>query len=85
MPEEINRVVTDHLSNRLFCPTETARKNAENEGILQGVEVVGDVMYDMLLQVKSKLHEHAQRLLPALDIAPQNYVLVTIHRAGKYR
>ena len=80
MPEEINRVITDHLSNRLFCPTETARKNAYNEGILQGAEVVGDVMYDMLQQVKSKLDEHAQTLLPALDIARKNYVLVTIHR-----
>src|SRR3954447_16681306 len=47
MPEEINRVVTDHLSDRLFCPTETARRHANNEGILQGVEVVGDVMYDI--------------------------------------
>jgi UDP-GlcNAc3NAcA epimerase len=80
MPEEINRVITDHLSNRLFCPTETARKNAYNEGILRGVEVVGDVMYDMLLQVETKLDENAQRLLPALDIAQQNYILLTIHR-----
>src|SRR5258708_30515402 len=44
MPEEVNRVVADHLSDRLFCPTETARKHANNEGITQGVEVVGDVM-----------------------------------------
>ena len=50
MPEEINRVVTDHLSDRLFCPTETARRHANNEGITQGVEVVGDVMYDILLR-----------------------------------
>src|SRR5579864_3345514 len=82
MPEEINRVLTDHLSDRLFCPTETARKHANNEGITQGVEVVGDVMYDILLQVLPKLHAHAQALLPALEVIPQAYVLVTVHRAA---
>lgn len=49
MPEEINRVVTDHLSSFLFCPTETAVKNLTREGITQGVSLVGDVMYDALL------------------------------------
>src|SRR5947209_4012411 len=68
MPEEINRVVTDHLSDRLFCPTETARRHANDEGITRGVEVVGDVMYDILLQVQPKIHVHAQRLLPALEV-----------------
>jgi len=80
MPEEINRVVTDHLSDRLFCPTETARRHANREGITRGVEVVGDVMYDLLLQVESKIFAHAQRLLPALNVVPQRYVLVTVHR-----
>jgi len=81
MPEEINRVVVDHLSDRLFCPTETARKHVNNEGITQGVEVVGDVMYDILLQVQSKLEARAKVLLPTLHIAQQSYVLVTVHRA----
>jgi UDP-GlcNAc3NAcA epimerase len=82
MPEEINRVVTDHLSDRLFCPTETARRHANNEGILQGVELVGDVMYDTLLQVRPKIDVRAQSLLPELGVKPQNYVLVTVHRAA---
>jgi UDP-GlcNAc3NAcA epimerase len=82
MPEEINRVVTDHLSERLFCPTETARRHANNEGILQGVEVVGDVMYDILLQVLPKIDARAQVLLPELGVKPQNYILVTVHRAA---
>lgn len=82
MPEEINRVVADHLSDRLFCPTETARKNANDEGITQGVEVVGDVMYDILLQVQPQIDAHAQELLPVLGVAPQAYVLVTVHRAA---
>src|SRR5215831_4598210 len=54
MPEEINRVVTDHLSQRLFCPTETARTQAAAEGLTHGVEVVGDVMYDVLLQARQR-------------------------------
>jgi len=82
MPEEINRVVTDHLSDRLFCPTETARKHASDEGITRGVEVVGDVMYDILLQVFPKIHAHLQTLLPALEVTPQGYLLVTVHRAA---
>lgn len=82
MPEEINRVVTDHLSDRLFCPTETARRNARSEGITQGVEVVGDVMYDILLQVQPKIDAHAQALLPKLGVGQQDYLLVTVHRAA---
>jgi len=82
MPEEINRVVTDHLSSRLFCPTETARRQAKDEGITRGVEVVGDVMYDVLLQVQPKIDAHAQALLPNLMVKPHGYILVTVHRAA---
>lgn len=82
MPEEINRVVTDHISDRLFCPVEAARRQLGDEGIAQNVEVVGDVMYDMLLRVQSKLDTCAQKLLPYLGVSPQNYVLVTVHRAS---
>ncbi len=82
MPEEINRVVTDHLSDRLFCPTERARTHANNEGITQGVEVVGDVMYDILQQVWPKIPARAQELLSALGVTPQGYVLATVHRAA---
>lgn len=49
MPEEINRVMSDHLSNLLFCPTEIAVKNLAKEGISEGVHRVGDVMYESLL------------------------------------
>ncbi len=81
MPEEINRIVTDHLASRLFCPTETARQQANREGLFQGVEFVGDVMYDMLLQMQSKLDDRINLLLPELHIASQKYVLTTVHRA----
>lgn len=82
MPEEINRIVTDHLSARLFCPTETARKHAFSEGITSGVEVVGDVMYDMVLQTAAQIETRARALLPSLDVMSQNYALVTIHRSA---
>ncbi len=82
MPEEINRVVTDHLSQRLFCPTEAARRQANSEGITQGVEVVGDVMYDVLLRVRPGIDERAHTLLPRLGVTPRNYVLATVHRAA---
>lgn len=80
MPEEVNRVVTDHLSVRLFCPTETAREHLRNEGITGGVEVVGDVMYDLFLQMYPKLQARSNSLLAELELAAQAYVLVTIHR-----
>ncbi len=81
MPEEVNRVVTDHVSRYLFCPTESACKNLHNEGIVKGVEFVGDVMYDLLLQVRPQLALRAERLLEELHLAPQTYAVVTVHRA----
>ncbi len=80
MPEEINRVVTDHISDRLFCPTETARKILNQEGVTRGVEVVGDVMYDLLLEIQPKLQTYAAPLLQRLHVAAQSYILATVHR-----
>ena len=82
MPEEINRVLTDHLAERLFCPTETARENALREGITSGVEVVGDVMYDILLQALPRIDEQTQACTAELDIRARYYALVTVHRAA---
>ncbi len=80
MPEEINRVVTDHLSTRLFCPTESGVAHARAEGITSGVELVGDVMYDVLRQMEPQLDGRAATLLPSLGVAPGGYALATIHR-----
>ncbi|HCI81570.1 MAG TPA: UDP-N-acetylglucosamine 2-epimerase (non-hydrolyzing), partial [Ktedonobacter sp.] len=82
MPEEINRVVTDHLSQCLFCPTETARTQLAQEGITEHVEVVGDVMYDILLQMQPRLAANAEVLLPSLNVKNQQFVLATVHRAS---
>ena len=78
MPEEINRIVADHVSDYLFVPTKTAINNLKKEGIIEGVFLVGDVMYDILLQ-NNKIFKKSQ-ILKKLDIKPKEYFLATIHR-----
>lgn len=80
MPEEINRVLTDHLSTLLFCPTETAVNNLANEGIQAGVHQVGDIMYDSILHYH-RLALQRSTIHKQLDIASKPYILATIHRA----
>jgi len=80
MPEEHNRVVSDHLSNLLFCPNQTAVKNLENEGITQGVSLVGDVMYDSML-FNIQLAERWSLILDNSKLKSKNYALATVHRA----
>jgi len=55
MPEEINRVVTDHISSLLLCPTKKAVDNLEKEGITKGVHFVGDVMFDLFIKMRESL------------------------------
>jgi UDP-N-acetylglucosamine 2-epimerase len=81
MPEEINRVLTDHVADLLFCPTETAVGNLAREGITQGVYNVGDVMYDALLQ-SADVVQRSTGFLDTLDVQAKSYLLVTVHRAG---
>lgn len=81
MPEEINRVLTDHASLLLFTPTEAADINLENEGIPSTrVRRVGDVMFDVTKFYGAKA-EHESDVLQRLGIADGGYVLATIHRA----
>ncbi len=80
MPEEINRVLTDHLSRWLFCPTQTAVQNLEREGISKGVHLTGDVMLDAVLYNR-KLAEDRSRILEQLELEPGQYLLITLHRA----
>lgn len=78
-PEEINRVVTDHLSTWLFCPTETAVKNLGREGLAVGVCLVGDVMYESLFH-NLRLNRETPGLLERLGLRPDGYALATVHR-----
>lgn len=77
MPEEHNRVLTDHCSALLLCPTPTAIKNLAREGLTQGVHLVGDVMQDALLAA----HAKAGAPTALAGAAPGQYFLATIHRA----
>jgi UDP-GlcNAc3NAcA epimerase len=79
MPEEINRVVADHVSSLLFCPTKTAVANLHAEGITAGVYHVGDVMYDAALMVVRSGGELS--ILERLGLAAKTFAVATIHRA----
>ncbi|GGD02702.1 UDP-N-acetylglucosamine 2-epimerase (non-hydrolyzing) [Pyruvatibacter mobilis] len=80
MPEEINRILTDHVSTLLFCPTQTAVDNLASEGITAGVHHVGDVMYDATLDAREKARETSD-IVARLQLEPGKYVLSTVHRA----
>jgi len=80
MPEEHNRVLTDHCADLLFCPTQAAVDNLAREGIQKGVHLVGDTMYDAVLTY-SKVAEQRSTILSTLGLKPKDYLLATIHRA----
>ncbi|MHB8925358.1 MAG: non-hydrolyzing UDP-N-acetylglucosamine 2-epimerase [Coriobacteriia bacterium] len=80
MPEEINRVVVDHLSDLLLCPTRTAVANLRAEGVTQGVELVGDVMLDTARFFAESVDVDA--VLAEFGVERDSYFLATVHRAG---
>lgn len=80
MPEEINRIVADHVSSLLFCPTSAAVRNLQREGIVSNVWNTGDVMYDVALQFAKK-SKAKSTILADLGVQPHGYVLATVHRA----
>lgn len=82
MPEERNRVVTDHLAQLLLVPTETATRNLEREGLLDLAVDVGDVMTDVTLLLHPRARERAEAWLPEQGLRPGGYLLATAHRAG---
>ncbi|WP_367343916.1 non-hydrolyzing UDP-N-acetylglucosamine 2-epimerase [Methanomethylovorans sp.] len=81
MPEEINRVLTDHCSDLLFCPTENAVDNLKMEGIKDNVYLTGDVMADSLLHNK-EIAETRSTILSDLNLKNKEYIVATIHRAS---
>ncbi len=80
VPEEINRVLTDHVSTLLFAPTQRAVDNLRGEGIEEGVYLTGDVMLDSFLYF-SKVAERESRILDRLGLKGGEYLLATVHRA----
>lgn len=79
MPEEINRVLTDHISDLLFCPSNTSVEQLKKEGIEKGVFETGDVMYDAVLTF-SKIAEQKITLSDLISFEPSEYILFTLHR-----
>ena len=80
MPEEINRIATDKISELLFCPTKTAVSNLKKEGLKSGVRLTGDVMYDAL-RAFLPVAQKRRGLLKKLGLKKGGYFLVTLHRA----
>nr|WP_047580752.1 UDP-N-acetylglucosamine 2-epimerase (non-hydrolyzing) [Methylobacterium sp. ZNC0032] len=80
MPEEVNRVVADHVSALLFCPTQTAVANLAAEGITKGVHAVGDVMFDTTLAAVKRA-EGRSTIIETHGLKPGGYAVATIHRA----
>jgi len=90
MPEEQNRILTDHLSEWLFCPTEVSIRNLNNEGITQNTHLVGDIMLDTSLFYRQilkddeakKISQHRNIKGLSSDLIHSNFALATVHRAG---
>lgn len=80
IPEEVNRVLTDHVSSFLFAPTQTAVDNLKREGINDGVYLTGDVMLDSFLEF-SEVAKRNSKILHELGLAKGEYLLATVHRA----
>jgi len=80
MPEEVNRIVADQLSDLLFSPTETSRENLRRENVTRGVHVVGNSVIDALMR-HLPLAEKRSDALDRLDLDPGDYLLLTFHRA----
>ena len=80
MPEEVNRVLTDHVSKLLFCPTTTAVDNLKAEGIEDGVRLIGDVMFDATIFAKGLARERST-IVDEAGLEDGAYVLLTLHRA----
>ncbi len=79
MPEEINRILTDHISTWLFAPSESSREQLAKEGITGGVYVVGDIMYDAVIMFGRQASLRSN-LLTTLGLKGKEYYLCTVHR-----
>jgi UDP-N-acetylglucosamine 2-epimerase len=80
MPEEINRIVADHVATWLFAPSEASRRQLAREGIVGGVHIVGDIMLDALMHHRPRTLTR-QATLARLGVEPGEYYVATVHRA----
>jgi UDP-N-acetylglucosamine 2-epimerase (non-hydrolysing)/UDP-GlcNAc3NAcA epimerase len=82
MPEELNRVLTDHMSELLLCSSQAAAENLRREDVAGKTAVVGDVMVDVALRWQPRAREQMSEQAAAYGVQPGEYLLVTAHRAG---
>jgi UDP-GlcNAc3NAcA epimerase len=80
MPEEINRLLTDHLSTLHLCPTQASIKNLAGEGVTEGVHHVGDVMFDATAFAAQQAGRRSS-ILSDMSLKPGSYAVATVHRA----
>ena len=80
MPEEVNRILTDHASDYLYAPSDLAMTNLREEGLEERAVNVGDVMYDALVWAKDQARQHAT-ILDDLELEAGDFILATVHRA----
>ena len=80
MPEEINRVLSDQISTRLYCPTDNAIQNLAREGIIDGIVNVGDILYDVALHYRDIAMQNSD-IFSRMNLEKKRYFLSTIHRA----
>jgi UDP-GlcNAc3NAcA epimerase len=83
MPEEINRICTDHVSTLLFCSSSTGANLLASEGVTKGVHITGDVMADVFLRVLGEVRRDAALFkgLASMASLPERFALMTLHRA----
>jgi UDP-GlcNAc3NAcA epimerase len=81
MPEEINRIVADHIASINFCSSKTSVRNLENEGLKKSSKLVGDLMFDTALIFAEKSENIGRNLMKKLDLKNKKFILMTCHRA----
>ncbi|KJJ84404.1 UDP-n-acetylglucosamine 2-epimerase [Candidatus Omnitrophus magneticus] len=79
MPEEVNRILTDHITSIFFCPTKIAVENLKKENIINGVYFTGDIMFELVMKSLNIAREKSG-IMRSLGLQPKEYFLATVHR-----
>lgn len=81
MPEEINRILTDHVSDLLFCPSAVSQNNLAQENITNGVYISGDLLAECFYEFKEQALTRVEKNLQQYKLKKDQYILLTLHRA----
>jgi UDP-GlcNAc3NAcA epimerase len=81
MPEEINRILTDHVSKLLFCPSAVSKNNLAKESITKGVHISGDLLAQCFYEFRDQALTKAEKKLQEYGLKKEEYILLTLHRA----